>query len=80
MYNRILKEEEEIDDYKIVYKQDRLYRESLDTLYFMKKLNTIDKHIISIADCINTEDPTSKRLFHVLSLVAELEREFISFV
>ncbi|WP_214482844.1 recombinase family protein [Bacillus sp. SM2101] len=78
MYNRILREEEEID-YIIVYKQDRLSRDSLDTLYFMKQLNAIDKHIISIADSINTEDPTAKILVHVLSLVAELEREFISF-
>ena len=45
----------------------------------MKQLNAIDKHIISIADSINTEDPTAKILVHVLSLVAELEREFISF-
>jgi len=78
MYNRVLKEEEEID-YIIVYKQDRLSRDSLDTLYFMKKLNQIDKHIISIADSINTEDSTAKILVHVLALVAELEREFISF-
>jgi site-specific DNA recombinase len=78
MYNRVLKEEEEID-YIIVYKQDRLSRDSLDTLYLMKKLNQSDKHIISIADSINTEDSTAKILVHVLALVAELEREFISF-
>jgi site-specific DNA recombinase len=78
MYNRVLKEEEEID-YIIVYKQDRLSRDSLDTLYLMKKLNQIGKHIISIADSINTEDSTAKILVHVLALVAELEREFISF-
>ncbi|MBM7662269.1 site-specific DNA recombinase [Bacillus mesophilus] len=78
MYNRVVKEEEDID-YIIVYKQDRLSRDPLDTLYFMKQLNAIDKHIICIADSINTEDPTAKILVHVLSLVAELEREFISF-
>ena len=78
MYSRVLDEYEEID-YIIVYKQDRLSRDSLDTLYFMKQLNAVDKHIISIADRINTEDPTAKILVHVLSLVAELEREFISF-
>ncbi|WP_201716142.1 recombinase family protein [Rossellomorea arthrocnemi] len=78
MYSRVLDEYEEID-YIIVYKQDRLSRDSLDTLYFMKQLNAVDKHIISIADSINTEDPTAKILVHVLSLVAELEREFISF-
>jgi site-specific DNA recombinase len=77
MYNRVLKEEEEID-YIIVYKQDRLSRDSLDTLYFMKQLNAIDKHLICIADSVNTEDPTAKILVHVLSLVAELEREFIA--
>jgi site-specific DNA recombinase len=78
MYNRVLKEEERID-YIIVYKQDRLSRDSLDTLYFMKKLNQIDKHIISIADNVNTEDSSAKILVHVLGLVAELEREFIAF-
>lgn len=36
MYNRVLKDEEEID-YIIVFKQDRLSRDSLDTLYLMKK-------------------------------------------
>ncbi|MEA3321469.1 MAG: recombinase family protein [Bacillota bacterium] len=78
MYNQVLKEEEEID-YIIVYKQDRLSRDSLDTLFLMKQLNAVDKHIISIADSINTEDPAAKILVHVISLVAELEREFISF-
>lgn len=78
MYNRALKKDEAID-YIIVYKQDRLSRDTLDTLYIMKRLNSLDKHIISIADSINTEDPKAEILVHIMSLVAQLEREFISF-
>jgi site-specific DNA recombinase len=78
MYNRALKKEEAID-YIVVYKQDRLSRDTLDTLYIMKRLNSLDKHLISIADSINTEDPKAEILVHIMSLVAQLEREFISF-
>lgn len=78
MYNRALKKDEAID-YIIVYKQDRLSRDTLDTLYIMKRLNSLDKHLICIADSINTEDPKAEILVHIMSLVAQLEREFISF-
>ncbi|WP_255247446.1 recombinase family protein [Paucisalibacillus globulus] len=78
MYHRALKKEEEID-YIIVFKQDRLSRNTLDTLYVMERLNSLDKHLISIADSINTEDPKAKIFVHIMSLFAELEREFISF-
>jgi site-specific DNA recombinase len=78
MYHRALSKEEEID-YIIVLKQDRLSRDTLDTLYIMRRLNEADVHLISIADNINTEDPKAEILVHVMSLVAQLEREFISF-
>jgi site-specific DNA recombinase len=78
MYHRALSKEEEID-YIIVLKQDRLSRDTLDTLYIMKRLNEANINLISIADNINTEDPKSEILVHVMSLVAQLEREFISF-
>jgi site-specific DNA recombinase len=76
MYNSILRSDDV--DYIIVLKQDRISRDSLDTLYILKRLNSRDKHLISITDNVNTEDPSAKILVHILSLVAELEREFIN--
>lgn len=76
MYNKVLRSDD--IDFIIVFKQDRISRDSLDTLYIMKRLNSFNKHIISVADNINTEDPSAKILVHILSLVAELEREFIN--
>ncbi|WP_223155108.1 recombinase family protein [Alkalibacillus aidingensis] len=78
MYNRTISKKENID-YIIVLKQDRISRDTLDTLYIMKRLNSLDKHLISIADNINTEDPKAEILVHIMSLVAQLEREFIAF-
>ncbi|MFT4414520.1 recombinase family protein [Fredinandcohnia humi] len=78
MYNRVLKEEENID-YIIVHKQDRLARDTLDTLFVMKRLNSLNKHLISIADNISTEDPRNKLIVQILAVFAELERELISF-
>lgn len=76
MYNSILRSDD--IDYIIVLKQDRISRDPLDTLYILKRLNSRDKHLISITDNVNTEDPSAKILVHILSLVAELEREFIN--
>ncbi|WP_088051613.1 recombinase family protein [Virgibacillus dakarensis] len=76
MYNSILRSDD--IDYIIVFKQDRISRDPLDTLYILKRLNSVDKHMISITDNVNTEDPSAKILVHILSLVAELEREFIN--
>ena len=76
MYHRIINPEENIK-YLIVYKQDRISRDSLDTLFILRRLQSLDKHLISIADNINTEDTASKILSHILALVAELERDYI---
>lgn len=77
MFNRALNKEEEID-FIIVHKQDRLSRNTLDTLYVKERLNSNGKHIIAVADNINTEDPMSEIFVHVMALFAETEREFIS--
>ncbi|NRD77385.1 recombinase family protein [Bacillus sp. BRMEA1] len=77
MYNNVLRSVDDVD-YIVVFKQDRISRDTLDTLFIMKRLNSIGKHLISIVDNVNTEDPTAKILVHVLALVAELEREFIN--
>ncbi|SEP61770.1 site-specific DNA recombinase [Virgibacillus subterraneus] len=78
MFSRVLKKEEEID-YIIVHKQDRLSRNTLDTLYIKERLESHGKHMIAVADHINTEDPKSDIFVHVMALFAEIEREFISF-
>ncbi|TFB13590.1 recombinase family protein [Filobacillus milosensis] len=78
MYHRALKTEEEID-YVIVLKQDRLSRDTLDTLFIMKRLNEAGVNLISIADNINTNDRNAEILVHVMSLVAQLERDFINY-
>lgn len=77
MYNNVIRSKDNVD-YIIVFKQDRISRDTLDTLYIMKRLNSLGKHLISIKDNVNTEDPASKILVHILALVAELEREFIN--
>ena len=76
MYHRVINTEENIK-YLIVYKQDRISRDSLDTLFILRRLQSLDKHLISIADNINTENTASKILSHILALVAELERDYI---
>lgn len=78
MFSRALKKEEDID-YIIVHKQDRLSRNTLDTLYIKERLKYFGKHLIAVADHINTEDPKSDIFVHVMALFAEIEREFISF-
>ncbi|MGD6874221.1 recombinase family protein [Sutcliffiella horikoshii] len=74
MYNKALKKDEEID-YFMIFKQDRLSRNTLDTLYVMQRLNALDKHLISIADHITTEDPKNKLIIQILAIFAELERD-----
>lgn len=77
MYNNVLRSTDNVDCI-IVFKQDRISRDTLDTLFIMKRLNSMGKHLISIVDNVNTADPSAKILVHVLALVAELEREFIN--
>ncbi|MEK5382867.1 recombinase family protein [Niallia sp. FSL W8-0635] len=71
MHNNVLSSKDDVD-YIIIFKQDLISQDTLDTLYIMKRLNSLDKHLISIADNVNTEDPSAKILVHVLALVAEL--------
>ncbi|MBT2683369.1 recombinase family protein [Bacillus sp. ISL-37] len=78
MFNRAINKQEKID-YIVVYKQDRLARKNLHTLYVMEKLNSLDKHLIFVADRTSTEDPKDKLILQIMSVFAELERELISF-
>ena len=79
MYQRVLIDKDDEIDYVVVFKQDRISRDPLDSAFILKKLNLANKHLICIADNINTEDPKAEIMFHVLALVAQLEKEFISF-
>lgn len=46
MYNKVIRSD--AIDYIIVFKQDRISRDSLDTLFIMKRLNSLDKHLIQL--------------------------------
>ncbi|WP_096156214.1 recombinase family protein [Bacillus sp. FJAT-45066] len=78
MFNRALNNKERID-YIVVHKQDRLARNNLHTLYVIEKLNSMDKHLICVADRTSTEDPKDKLILQIMSVFSELERELISF-
>lgn len=78
MFNRALNKKEKID-YIVVHKQDRLARNNLHTLYVIEKLNSLDKHLICVADKTSTEDPKDKLVLQIMSVFSELERDQISF-
>ncbi|WP_052123996.1 recombinase family protein [Ureibacillus manganicus] len=66
-------------DYVVVYDSDRISRDNLESLYIYKRLTQAEKHLICIADNIDTRDPRAKILYQIMSLVAELERDMIIF-
>src|SRR5690606_5743681 len=66
-------------DYVVVYDSDRISRDNLESLYIYKRLTQAEKHLICIADNIDTRDPRAKILYQIMSLVADLERDMIIF-
>ncbi|WP_341301059.1 recombinase family protein [Lysinibacillus sp. FSL H8-0500] len=66
-------------DYVVVYDSDRISRDNLESLYIYRRLTQAEKHLICIADNIDTRDPRAKILYQIMSLVAELERDMIIF-
>ena len=78
MYHHAFDKEEDID-YVVVFKSDRISRDNLDALYIYKRITEANKHLICIADNIDTRDKNAKLLYHIMSLVAELERDMIKF-
>ncbi|MFE7064589.1 recombinase family protein [Sutcliffiella sp. NPDC057660] len=78
MYQHAFDKDEDID-YVVVLKSDRISRDNLDALYIYKRLTGANKHLICIADNIDTRDTNAKLLYQVMSLVAELERDMIRF-
>ncbi|OZU89418.1 hypothetical protein CIL03_06815 [Virgibacillus indicus] len=78
MYQHAFDKDENID-YVVAFKSDRISRDNLDALYIYKRLTESKKHLICIADNIDTRDNNAKLLYQFMSLVAELERETIKF-
>ncbi|MFD1447944.1 recombinase family protein [Oceanobacillus profundus] len=78
MYHHVFDKEEDID-YVVVFKSDRISRDNLDALYIYKRITEANKHLICIADNIDTRDKNAKLLYQFMSLVAELERDMIKF-
>lgn len=78
MYNHAFDKDENID-YVVAFKSDRISRDNLDALYIYKRLTEANKHLICIADNIDTRDRNAKLLYQFMSLVAELERDTIKF-
>ena len=76
MYHHAFDKEEDID-YVVVFKSDRISRDNLDALYIYKSITEANKHLICIADNIDTRDKNAKYLYQFMSLVAELEKDMI---
>lgn len=78
MFYNVFQEENNIDSL-IVFKQDRISRNSLDSQYIFNRLKKANKNLISIADNIDTNDPNSKLIYQILGIIAEVEKDLIAF-
>lgn len=61
----------------IVAKLDRLGRSVRDLANIVEELRRHDKQLVSVHDTIDTSTPNGKLLFHILSAIAEYERELL---
>jgi len=61
----------------IVAKLDRLGRSVRDLANIAEELRRQDKQLISVGDNIDTSSANGKLLFHILSAIAEYERELL---
>ncbi|MBC7318840.1 recombinase family protein [Candidatus Bipolaricaulota bacterium] len=61
----------------IVAKLDRLGRSVRDLANIAEELRKAGKQLISVGDNIDTTSPNGKLLFHILSVIAEYERELL---
>jgi len=75
VFQRVL-EDEEVDGL-IVAKLDRLGRSVKDLADIAAALREKDKQLISVSDHIDTSSLNGKLLFHILSAIAEYERELL---
>jgi site-specific DNA recombinase len=61
----------------IVAKLDRLGRSVRDLANIAEELSRAGKQLISVGDSIDTSSSNGKLLFHILSAIAEYERELL---
>jgi len=61
----------------IIAKLDRLGRSVRDLANIAEELRRNNKQLISVGDNIDTSSPNGKLLFHILSAIAEYERELL---
>ncbi len=78
MFYNVFQKENNIDSI-IVFKQDRISRNSLDSQYIFSRLRKAQKNLICIADNIDTKDPNSKLIYQILGIIAEVEKDLIAF-
>lgn len=64
-------------DVLIVWKLDRLGRSVKHLVTLVSALNERGVHFHSITDCIDTSSPMGRFFFHIMSALAEMERELI---
>jgi len=76
VFQRVLNADGEVDGL-IVAKLDRLGRSVKDLADIAAALREKGKQLISVQDHIDTSSPNGKLLFHILSAIAEYERELL---
>ena len=76
VFQKVLNADGEVDGL-IVAKLDRLGRSVKDLADIAAALREKGKQLISVQDHIDTSSPNGKLLFHILSAIAEYERELL---
>jgi DNA invertase Pin-like site-specific DNA recombinase len=76
VFQHVLNSDGEVDGL-IVAKLDRLGRSVKDLADIAAALREKGKQLISVQDHIDTSSPNGKLLFHILSAIAEYERELL---
>jgi DNA invertase Pin-like site-specific DNA recombinase len=76
LFQKVLSSDGALDG-PIVAKLDRLGRSVKDLADIASALREKDKQLISVQDHIDTSSPNGKLLFHILSAIAEYERELL---
>ena len=77
VFKRVLEAQDGELDGLIVAKLDRLGRSVKDLANLASALQERGKQLISVSDNIDTSTPNGKLLFHILSAIAEYERELL---